>query len=629
MLFSTTLILLILFIACGGQSDTTERDENLAKLGKVWGFVKYTHHSFISGQLDWDAELLNIIPIIYNSSAEDVNGILYDWFISLGEDGYDFEFGHDFVLSDFLTRFATQFEQFEALNDPSLEALTNNMRELHEFFASLLRDGYDLDLQSFAELTEEVFPEMLKEIPMEASSYQMRPMADLSWINEEYLGPLAVHLLRFNGVSTVNTVTAPVFAGRAGTPNFSNQSVHPGMNFRDTGYRLLGLFRLWNAMKYYFPHLDILGADWNSLLLEFIPLMLEGSNRRSYESTLALMAHHLHDAHVHFDGMTLFADMYGQFMAPVQLTAAEGRIVVYQTHGLNSPLARGDVILGLNGRNISDLMAEMKPFLPYPNDEKALVYLAQIGGSSVGGFHMLRSHTRRMRIDILRGDIEMRVNIRGVALEQYLMEFIPPAIRSHMILTDNIGLINPALGGDVHRILDEFAATDGIIIDLRQHPFVFTSHYDMRQYLMEEPLPFAYISAPSWTHPGMRVDEFVNQYAPRSPYAFIYERPVVLLMDIRTFSRPEWFVMSFRVAPNVTVIGSNSIGSNGDVAFLPLPCGINMMFTSIGIYTPEGGQTHRIGLSPDIRVDRTIQGIREGRDELMEAAIEYILGSMQ
>ena len=45
---------------------------------------------------------------------------------------------------------------------------------------------------------------------------------------------------------------------------------------------------------------------------------------------------------------------------------------------------------------------------------------------------------------------------------------------------------------------------------------------------------------------------------------------------------------------------------------------------SYGIYTPEGGQTQRIGIPPDIEVKKTIEGIKEGRDELMEAAVEYI-----
>ena len=71
-------------------------------------------------------------------------------------------------------------------------------------------------------------------------------------------------------------------------------------------------------------------------------------------------------------------------------------------------------------------------------------------------------------------------------------------------------------------------------------------------------------------------------------------------------------------------MGENSVGSDCDVAYLPIPGGMNMMFTSIGIYTPDGGQTQRIGLSPDIEVYPTVEGIKEGKDELKEAAVAYI-----
>lgn len=48
------------------------------------------------------------------------------------------------------------------------------------------------------------------------------------------------------------------------------------------------------------------------------------------------------------------------------------------------------------------------------------------------------------------------------------------------------------------------------------------------------------------------------------------------------------------------------------------------MFSGIGVYYPDGGETQRIGIVPDIKVKPTIKGIREGRDELLEKAIEII-----
>ena len=82
--------------------------------------------------------------------------------------------------------------------------------------------------------------------------------------------------------------------------------------------------------------------------------------------------------------------------------------------------------------------------------------------------------------------------------------------------------------------------------------------------------------------------------------------------------------MSLRTGDNVTVLGSNSIGADGNIAYLPLLNDHEITFTSLGVYTPEMGQTQRIGLAPDIEVHPTVEGIKEGRDELMEAAIAYI-----
>ncbi len=41
-------------------------------------------------------------------------------------------------------------------------------------------------------------------------------------------------------------------------------------------------------------------------------------------------------------------------------------------------------------------------------------------------------------------------------------------------------------------------------------------------------------------------------------------------------------------------------------------------------FYPDGRQTQRIGIVPDIEIHPTIQGIRNGRDELLEKAMEII-----
>ena len=45
---------------------------------------------------------------------------------------------------------------------------------------------------------------------------------------------------------------------------------------------------------------------------------------------------------------------------------------------------------------------------------------------------------------------------------------------------------------------------------------------------------------------------------------------------------------------------------------------------TLDVYYPDGMQTQRIGIVPDIEIKPTIKGIKEGRDKVLERAIEYI-----
>ena len=45
-----------------------------------------------------------------------------------------------------------------------------------------------------------------------------------------------------------------------------------------------------------------------------------------------------------------------------------------------------------------------------------------------------------------------------------------------------------------------------------------------------------------------------------------------------------------------------------------------------GVFYPDNRPTQRVGIVPDIVARPTIEGIRNGRDEVVEAALRHILG---
>ena len=333
-LVAVLLCICMLFTSCtpagqsvdsNGNTVNSQKVENLEKLCLVWGYTKYNHPAFLFGEKDWDEELLNLIPVVSEAKSDEVNDILHEWFVSLGEIDYG----------------------------------TN-------------RKG---------------------KIPEDAIKFVQ---ADTSWISEEYLGAeLAEDLSQFGQLPGVNRSKAPVKFDKK-TPDFSNEPFYEDMNYKDQGYRLLGMFRLWNAMEYNYPYLDILDYNWHELLPEYIARMLEGDDQRSYELTIASLSTKLQDAHIALYNSKYVVLETGIYGVPVEILQAENEIVVSKVLKDNYPLRVGDVIKELDGKDIRDVLADRMEYISVTTEDK---FINQIG------HFLLRSNNENMELTVLRDGI--------------------------------------------------------------------------------------------------------------------------------------------------------------------------------------------------------------------------------
>ena len=189
--------------------------------------------------------------------------------------------------------------------------------------------------------------------------------------------------------------------------------------------------------------------------------------------------------------------------------------------------------------------------------------------------------------------------------------------------------------GDVERLMEEFADTKGIIVDLRQYPSVPVL-YLLSEYFIPEPRVFAAIDCSNPLRPGnfcrLPFEMSGAGYSKmmglsdRDDYP-LYEGKVVLLINEFSQSQSETTAMGLRQAPRAVVVGSPSIGADGDVAEMNLPGKLLVTFSTMGFYTPEGEPIQRVGVQPDVFCRPTAEDLRQGRDALMETAIDLILAS--
>ena len=77
-------------------------------------------------------------------------------------------------------------------------------------------------------------------------------------------------------------------------------------------------------------------------------------------------------------------------------------------------------------------------------------------------------------------------------------------------------------------------------------------------------------------------------------------------------------------AANATFIGTPTRGAIGEVTNTVLPGGVQVNFAAEERRRADGRPVQDVGIVPEVWAPPTISGIREGRDEVLEKAIEFL-----
>src|SRR5690606_36484951 len=122
--------------------------------------------------------------------------------------------------------------------------------------------------------------------------------------------------------------------------------------------------------------------------------------------------------------------------------------------------------------------------------------------------------------------------------------------------------------------------------------------FTLSEYLLPKPIPFVKFSIGSITTPGLFTFAAALSAGKENPDH--YKGKVVIIVNEITQSSAEYHTMAFRTVPGAVVIGSTTAGADGNVSRIVLPGGINTAISGIGVYYPDGTETQRVGIVPDI-----------------------------
>jgi C-terminal processing protease CtpA/Prc len=173
-------------------------------------------------------------------------------------------------------------------------------------------------------------------------------------------------------------------------------------------------------------------------------------------------------------------------------------------------------------------------------------------------------------------------------------------------------------------MFDMFSNTDAIIMDMRGYPRA-TARAIAGRLTQQSVLPspeFRWNLLTADTLDGNPVTSIIyrdmlNQ-ASNKPR---YRGKTVMLIDERAISASEHSGMVFRGANGTLFIGSPTTGANGETARFFAPGSVGINFSTVDVRWPDGEQLQRVGLQPDIEERPTIEGVRAGRDRVLDRAV--------
>lgn len=452
--------------------------------------------------------------------------------------------------------------------------------------------------------------------------FKLKP--DYRWIKDNTLSPeLTMKLENVIKAKKSNKNYYVSFWPNVGNPIFDNEDPYEDIKFPDDGFRILALYRYWNIIQYFYPYRYGFNTDWNEVLVEFLPKFIEVENELDYRLVILELIGMIHDSHATLSESDRFILSFkGKLIPPIQTKFIENQLVITNYYDFSlakdTRLEIGDIILKVDNVDIIDIVDEKIGFYPASNHATKLRNLAK---------DILRGNSEEVELLISRDN-----QLYKKTLKRYPLKSINTSIdwRHHSysdscysFVDENIGYIDIGniKNNLLPKIFDAFEDTRGIIIDLRSYQTEFVV-FELSKYLLSEEKEFVKLTKGDLLTPGLF--HWTPPISVRGESNEFYQGMVVILVNEVTQSHSEYTAMALKTSERSIVVGNTTAGADGNVSAIPLPGNVITWISGIGIYYPDGKETQRVGIVPDIVVNRTIKGVRENKDEVLQKAIEII-----
>lgn len=420
-----------------------------------------------------------------------------------------------------------------------------------------------------------------------------------------------------NIISFLRTNTFPLQRKKNFSFNISTKKYNSSNLQLSQEEKIMGIIKLWTIVKYFYVHPNHCSIDWESSLSKFLEQSQKTSSDKEYYLLIQEIMATLNDSHVSTFHPSIL-DFSEIFVAPIKFEFIENKVIITAfDNSLKGKINIGDEIVSIDGIPINKILENEKKKISSSNNQSLISTVIN------PGYFIGRSNSM-MKLGIRNGDEIIDFETPRTTYIFQFMGFGDNREESK-IYDNNIGYLNLAILNDAHRLESELIKmrnTKALIIDLRDsYPTADFNHF--LQLLSTKKLKLRIDEVPiiSANHKNKKQIQF-SEYEITPDTSFTYSNQIVVLIDKTMISRPEDIAIALKAFPNVIFVGEQTQGTDGEMTKIYLPGGGETSFTGQIIKYANGENFQGIGIIPDIKVERTIDGIKNNKDEILEKALK-------
>jgi len=379
------------------------------------------------------------------------------------------------------------------------------------------------------------------------------------------------------------------------------------ISIEDTGLalRLGDIIITWNIFQHFYPYFDVVKVDWENEMEKALRKCYKDKNKKDFLLTLQQFTATLQDGHINVIGLPYSAS----FQPRMGWEFIDNKLVITEVCQWGSKLKVGDIVTQINGMtpehyfdSIKTTISAATPgFMAYRANQEAL------------------TGQKQSELNLVVNNETIPLN-RSMEIKDY--KGCNPKKTTYKLMDSGIVYLNLDLieMKTIDSLLPELEKAKAIICDLRGYP---NSNHDFIAYLLNKDDHDQWMFIPQFIYPDREklvgYMEIGWEMRPKKPHL---KAKIIFIIDGSAISYAESFMGFIEGYQLATIVGQPTAGTNGNVNAFMLPGAYFITWTGMKVLKHNGKQQHGVGITPDVLVTKTIQGVLEGRDEFLEKAIE-------